>query len=272
MSRVMLLPASVGGAPTQPLAGQIPLATGAANKFKPAFQGRYAASAIPFIMAPTGTMANNGAITLGTALGSATAFGNCYLYLPASAISAGSAAGWYFAQMSSATVGTVFNNVYSSGIPTIPASPVAFATTGPGAYTGVTGAQVAVSLTIPGGTMGPNGRLRISAIFTNNNTAGTKNSIAQIGPGPATIFNAQQTTNVSISHSHEFCNRGAQNVNVAQPTALIGPGSTGGAIVYQTVDTSVAVTFSFAMNDNTATDWQVLESWMIEVFQATPNG
>src|SRR6185369_17004034 len=42
---------------------------------------------IPIIIAPTGTMANNGAVTLGTALG--TTYANCYLVVPAGAIAAG---------------------------------------------------------------------------------------------------------------------------------------------------------------------------------------
>src|SRR5579859_1785192 len=97
---------------------------------------KYTANGIPFIVANTGTMGNNGALTLGTALPST--YANAYVYLPANAISAGSAAGWYFCQFSSTTVGTVFNNTYSSGTPQIPAALVSFATTGPGAYTGVT--------------------------------------------------------------------------------------------------------------------------------------
>src|SRR5437667_3823845 len=66
---------------------------------------KLAAAAIKMVVAPTGTMANNGAITLGTALPST--YANCYLLLPAGAIAAGSAAGWYFAQMSSTTAGVV---------------------------------------------------------------------------------------------------------------------------------------------------------------------
>ena len=108
---------------------------------------------VPVFVPSSGIMANNGAITLTTALD--TTYANCYLYLPANAIEAGSAAGLYFAQMSSTTVGTVYNNTYTSGKHAIPSSPTAFVTTGPGAYTQTTGSDITLLLTtLSGGAIG----------------------------------------------------------------------------------------------------------------------
>lgn len=131
------------------------------------------ASAIPFIIAPTGSMANNGAITLGTAL--PNTYANAYVYLPANAIAAGSIAGWYFTQFSSSTVGTVTNNPYTSGtLPSIPQAIVPFSTTGPGAYTGSTSSQIGPSFPLDPNTIGPNGVLRMTHFWTIPNNANNK--------------------------------------------------------------------------------------------------
>ena len=69
-------------------------------------------SHIPFVLLSSGTMGNNGAISLLSGA-VATAYPNAYVYLPALAIAAtgpGSAAGWYYAVFSSTTALTVYNN------------------------------------------------------------------------------------------------------------------------------------------------------------------
>lgn len=138
-------------------------------------------STLPFIIAPTGTMANNGAITLGTA--APTIYSNAFIFLPAGAIAAGvpAAAAWLFCQMSSTTVGVVFNNTYTSGLPTIPSSPTAFVTTGPGAYTGVTSAVQGPTITIPGGLLGINGILRSYVLWSTTNNVNVKTGTLSIG-------------------------------------------------------------------------------------------
>jgi hypothetical protein len=126
---------------------------------------------IPFITPSSGIMGNNGALSAITAL--STTFPQAYIYLPAGAISSGSAAGWYYTVFSSTTAGTVYNNVYSTGTPTVPASPTPFVTTGPGAYVQTTGFITSISptVTIPANTMTVNGRVEITLTMRGNNTA-----------------------------------------------------------------------------------------------------
>lgn len=90
---------------------------------------------VPIGIAPTGTMAANGAITLGTALNT-TYSGGLWLYLPAGAAYAGSLAGFYWTVMSSTTLGTVYNNTYTPGTDPvdIPASPTAISAWAGGFY------------------------------------------------------------------------------------------------------------------------------------------
>lgn len=122
-------------------------------------------STVPFVQPSSGSMGNNGALTLTVAL--FAILPSAYVYLPANAIVAGSAAGWYYTTFSSTTVGTVFNNVYNpavGGVPAIPGAPTAFVTTGPGAFTGVVTLQQGITYTMPANTMGVNGKLRIDTL------------------------------------------------------------------------------------------------------------
>jgi hypothetical protein len=222
--------------------------------------------AIPVINAPTGTMANNGAITLGTAL--STTYANCYLLLPAGAIATGvpAAAAILFCQMSSATVGTVFNNTYTSGVPTIPGAPVAFATTGPGAYTGVTGANNGPSISIPGNSFGPNGSMYYEATWQYNNSAGTK--ALTVTFGGSTIFNQSGTTSVCCAIKKNLQNRGITNAQVSSDTG--GQPGTGvgeaGVPTLTLVDTTANQNLIVVFNQNTATDFTVLDRFFVNIF------
>lgn len=224
---------------------------------------KLAANAIPFIIAPTGTMANNGAITLGSAL--PTTYVNAYINLPASAIQAGSGAGWYFVQMSSTTLGTVFNNTYVSGIPTIPV-PVGFVTTGPGAYTGVTGNVVGPQISIPAGALGPNGVLRLSqlnSVIPNTNSKVLSATIAGTTMWATTLNSAGQFGNASIA---TLMNRGVQNSNVVLSTSNpTGVGIAASGNQFTSFNFSSAQTVSLNLVLSVATDFIVLESYLVEV-------
>jgi hypothetical protein len=143
-----------------------------------------AQSAIPFILAggTAGgssnqfTMGNNGALSTLAVLPT-TYSGGAFIYMPANGIFAGSTAGWYWFVASSTTAGTVYNNQYTSGDPrlAVPATPAPFASTGPGLVTQTTAADLtAHQITIPGGSLGPSGRVRTlnNVLYT---SVGTQN-------------------------------------------------------------------------------------------------
>lgn len=238
------------------------VATGTRNQVTGVTQGKLSASALPFIVAPTGTMANNGAITLGTAL--PTTYAKAYIYLPASAISAGSAAGWYYCAMSSATLGTVFNNTYVSGTPTIPATPVAFVTTGPGAYTGVITLQTAQSVSIPGNSMGPNGTIRYSFTMSCPNNADTK--LVNAAYSTFIVATASVTANPSATVTRSFSNRGVTNSQVNDGgQGLFGPGLSGAVPLLAAIDSTQAQAFTLQAQLAVATDYIVIERYLIEL-------
>lgn len=220
--------------------------------------------AIPFIKASSGTMGNNGAVSAMTAL-PRTFSGGAYLYLPANAISAGSAAGWYWFVASSTTAGTVYNCTYTSGTPRI-CTATAFSTTGPGAFTGDTGTITSVSITIPGGLMGPSGRIEAQMTGSNNNSAGAKTR--KMKYGGTDCFTRGETTSISGVGQCFVSNR---SNNAIQSLSFFNISSGGSGVgVIETADGAInsAVNQSFAFTSITAaaTDHNILEGYRVAVY------
>ena len=212
----------------------------------------------------SGTMGNNGALSALTALPT-TYSGGIYLYFPANAIAAGVAAGLYYCIMSSTTAGTVYNNTYTSGVPTAPASPTAFSTTGPGAYTQTTGVDITLrSDPILGGTMGPNGSIRAIPLFVYNNTVGNKTHGVKLST--AYFAFVVTTTSVSIQYNVLIGNSGSQSYQTALGAGLAGVGfGATASVIVGTIDTSVTQSLTHFGNLQTATDFIILGRTIIEV-------
>lgn len=235
-------------------------------------------TAIPFIISPTGSMGNNGAVTLGTAL--PVIYANAWVYYPAGAISSGSTAGFYLTQFSSTTVGVVYNNQPASGtVPVLPISPlstpqsatvvyntVPFVTTGPGAYTGATTIQTMATLTLPNGVMGPNGSVRINALWECNNSAGAKTTTVTFGG--TSVQSVALTTSTDFTNQIVVRNRGLQNVQVIRLNTSTSPYGTGTTAPTQAaIDTSASVNIVFQGTIAVATDFLILSGFAIEVLQ-----
>lgn len=226
-------------------------------------------SGIPMVLAGSGSMGNNGALTLTTAL--AAIYASAYVYLPANAIVSGSAAGWYYATFSSTTAATVFNNTYSSGTPAVPASPTAFVTTGPGAYTGKSTTQTAYNISIPGNTIGVNGGLRVHLGMTWTNTAASKTT--QLVFGGTNFANFAGTTTTSGELMYGFKNRGVAGAQVGLTfsTGVPWTGVSATALVYGSVDTTQPQTLGTNLTNATpATNNMVLEHITLELLPNVP--
>lgn len=205
---------------------------------------------VPLIGPGSFTMGNNGAITLGTAL--PITYTNCYLYMLAGDIAAGvpASAGWYFCQMSSTTVGTVFNNTYTSGIATVPGSPTAFSTTGPGARTGDTGAETAYQITIP--ILAANSQIIASTGFHTTNNANNKTFTMKLG---ATTFHTGVITSISRTGAiMSIQNLAATNKQQSMFPVVGVAINASGEITNGAIDTSATTTLAFTMQRATATD------------------
>jgi hypothetical protein len=199
----------------------------------------FAKTAIPFVSVSTGSMADNGVLTVGTALPRTIA--NGYFFLPANAISAGSAAGWYFTQCSTTTACVVKNNVYTTGVPTVPASPTAFVTTGPGAYVGVTAEVFGPTITVPANAMGANGQLRIMTMWAVTNNVNAKGVNVRFSGNAGTLFLTQSVASAAgLQDMRLIRNTGVTNSQVGYGLNNGSFGTTSAAIITGAVDTTAA--------------------------------
>lgn len=222
-------------------------------------------SAVPSGVPSSGSVAANGALTLGTALPTAFIAG-IWLYFPSGAVYAGSAAGLYWVVMSSTTVGTVFDNVYTVGPRTPPSSPTPIVAAGPGAYVQTTGLTVSLStITLPGGALGSKGKLTGEILWGCSNSAGSK--IAKSRYGGADILAQTLTTQGSL-HTIPMC-------LVTSPTSLITgspvpngigvPSTYGSFLGIIAVDSSINQSVDSTGNIAVATDYILLaaDTWEI---------
>jgi len=224
-------------------------------------------SGLPMIMAPTTTPGSAGTFTLGTAGPTGFWGGSAYLYAPASAwTSPALAAGWYYAVLTSTTAGTLYTNTYTSGLPFIPSS-AALGTVVPGSagtWTGVTTAQAALTWTLPGNIMGPNGLVEFTGIIGFNGS--TNNKTVTIKVGSSTIFSLVEATTGVKCYQFAVCwqNLGATNAQMASNVGATGASTT--ANVYTALDTTASQTVTVNITDATATDWTSIESFSAIVY------
>lgn len=229
-----------------------------------------AQSGVPVCLAPNGTVATNGIITLGTAL-LFTYSGGIWLRLPANAI-VGGAAGLYWAVMTSTTQGQVYTNFFDPAtefVPTIPTGALVNAVGSNAAYTQTTASDITlVNVTIPGGSMGSLGAIRvIDALWSNNNSAGNKTPKLKFAT--ETILSGNNgspvTTTTVYRHTGFFRNRGTEAINVYNPFTNFGITNSSSQ---STVNTANNQALTFTAQIAVATDWMVLENFTSEILRA----
>lgn len=220
-------------------------------------------SGIPYISLPTGSMANNGAITLGTAL-PIIYLNGFWGALPAGAIAAGipAAETIYWVVMSSTTVGTVFNSIYTTGMPG-PGVQTAFVTTGPGAYTGTT-TENGYFLPIAANSLGNNGAWRLEEKALNNNSGGTKTiNVRYSGIGGTQIATFGNTTNTDSVVMARATNLNGTARQESYASVILG-GSTAMAGQRLSVNTTAGTTVAMTVQKGTATDYIIIPSFVFE--------
>lgn len=212
---------------------------------------------IPISTPSSGSIGANGAITLTTAM--PITYPNIWLYFPAGALYANSAAGFYFCQMSSTTLGTAYNIPLASQVPFIPTAEqltrTAIVSASVGAYTQSTATNAGPSFVLPAGSIGANGILRIEFEMSVTNSA--NNKTVQWIFGGNTYSQTITTTQLNRS-TYLVANRGAANRQFV--SNLTTSGSSGANSLAQiTVDTDAPVTISTTLTKANATEYLVLE-------------
>ena len=220
-------------------------------------------TAVPFCRVPAGTMGNNGAVTWATPA-ARFAFPACYIHLPAGAIQAGSAVGWYYASFSTTQAATVYQETYTNGKVPVYDAPTPWVSTGPGAFTvDITTDIPGPSITVPGLAMGVNGALRIAGLVTNINSGTGKVNRVRVG-GTNTVRAANQTTAIATPFITHFMNGGALN---RQFTVDANNGDTASASAVNThaINTANPFALDVSLRLNATTDYMACERLIVEL-------
>jgi len=217
---------------------------------------------VPVGLPSSGTVGNNGALTLTTAL--SAVYPHIFLFFPANALFAGSASGIYYCQMSSTTVGTVFADQYLGGDSVAPATPTPIVATGPGAYTQSLSKIALRTRTLEGGLLGPIGGLKYRPFISYPANTNVKMLYVDFGGVNAITSSRSNGTSVADSWDASIFNRGSQALNIMSALP-IASANTSTAFRYTTVDTSTSTILAFSAQLAVATDFVIIESCLVEV-------
>ena len=216
----------------------------------------------PFLIAPSGTMGADGALVLGTAL--PRIIRQAWVYFPAGAVFTGSPVGWYYTEFASTTIGTVFADTYTTGLPDFPSAGVAVTGPGPGAFAGVVGSVTGPSITVPGGMLSTGSRVRQVWSIEPNSTAGTKNMRSTVA---GTVVTTLSVTTAGLRTWVEYVLRDATGLTMDFQSS--GSSSTGlGTVTLNNLtpyNPAASIDFAATLQNNLATDVVVLNYWTLEL-------
>lgn len=126
------------------------------------------------------------------------------------------------------------------------------------------------TITIPAGAMGPNGRLRITTVWTITNSVNNKTlRIRLSGIGGTQFMNSIQTLVTTVRDQHEIQNRNSASSQLGWNAASSGGfGTSSNAVVTGAIDTSVQTTLVITGQKATSGEVLTLESYIVELFYA----
>lgn len=128
--------------------------------------------------------------------------------------------------------------------------------------------DVLYTCSVPGGMMGPNGRIRVTTIFTVNNTADAKTIRVRLGGASGTaIATRNLANNVSDYRQVTAANRNSASSQIAPGAALAagGWGSGTGGNTTATINTVATTTVVVTCQKATAGDTCTLEDVLVEL-------
>lgn len=135
------------------------------------------------------------------------------------------------------------------------------------AVTGTTAKTALATINVPAGAMGPNGRLRITSMFSNTASANGKTYSVEFG-GVAFLSRTESGSTIQgLRDQREICNRNSNTSQVCwRASATGGFGASVATTTTGSIDTSsaqdVVIYGQLANSGETIT----LESWLVELF------
>ncbi len=178
-----------------------------------------------------------------------------YCYFPANFGGQTIAAGFYWVQMTSDTAGEVFNNTYSTGIPSYQSSPTTFGNLS-GWLTQVTSEVTSVTgITVPANSLGANGILRALWKQISTSSAGFKTVKLKLGSTAVASYSSSTTFNDSDCETIiQNAGIATRQVNTRTSNGMIGVSNTTYSADSSAVDTTSEVTVSWTLQIATNTD------------------
>jgi hypothetical protein len=132
-------------------------------------------------------------------------------------------------------------------------------------HTGTTAETTLATIAIPANALGANGILRVTTLFSNNNSGGTKD--LRIKFNGTTFWQAQTTTTLTNRGQAQIANRNATNSQVGGPNGTGGWASASGAVVTSAHDTTGALNVTITGQLSNGADTMTLESYVVEILQ-----
>jgi hypothetical protein len=215
-------------------------------------------SNIPLIIAPTGSMGNNGALTSGTV--NPLIYLKTYTWFPTGAIFTASPAGWYWTVWTTTTAATVYQETWNgTSEPQAVASPTLWSKTGPGAFTGPTTEAAYFSVSLA--ALDVNARIRILKKFNATSNANAKTSLVRMTNVAGTTFHTDTLTSLAEVNSDKTIHvNGVADKQIVGGLAFGATAFVREAAALKAETTSAAFVLAFTVAKGTATDVVVIEA------------
>lgn len=140
----------------------------------------------------------------------------------------------------------------------------------PVAHTGSTAAANLATIVIPGGSMGPRGALRVSALFSFTGSVNAKNVRALFGGGPDLFsgYTANAAGNLGAVFDRVLWNRNSETSQICVST-WGGQGSVSSAPTTGTVNSAQDQNLILQVQLALATETITLEGYLVELLPST---
>jgi hypothetical protein len=130
-------------------------------------------------------------------------------------------------------------------------------------HSGDTNETTLGTITVPAKSMGPNGRVRITTLWSHTSSANNKTLKVKFG---STVYtNVVDTTTASAWLTTMVANRNATNSQVGPAAGMTGEGSSTSAVVTSGEDTTANVTIAITGQLAVGTETVTLEAYVVEL-------
>jgi hypothetical protein len=131
--------------------------------------------------------------------------------------------------------------------------------------TGTTTETTLATITIPAGSMGPNGQIEVTTLWSCTNSA--NNKTLRVKFGSTAFLNVAATTSAAIHVLTRIANRNSAASQVGSPSSTTNSlGATGASVTTAAIDTTADVTLAITGQLASASETLTLESYIVKIY------